>query len=365
MEHGDASKASGYFEHAIQAKPDVPVLLEWHAIALATQGRYPEAVVDLERANALQPDSAEVLRMLGSARYDADRTGDAISAWKHALELSPDSNTQYLLRKAERELEVEEKSRSKGTLHFTLHYQGERTASEFHNQILDTLENAYQDLSRQFNYTPGENIIVILYTQQEFEDITEAAGVGVLDATPCALFADVDNDGYQDLLVVRVTGPLLFLNQRNGTFRLKPDAFRFADEPLGTFTCAAFADYDRDGWLDVYFCLYSYYQGLTQNQYPTPYYNAQNGPPNFLFRNNRDNTFTDVTVRTGLDQNNNRYSFDCHWADYDNDGWPDLYVVNDFGKNNLYHNNGDGTFTDVTKKAGVADAGAHPAAFSP
>ena len=174
MEHGDASKASGYFEHAIQAKPDVPVLLEWHAIALATQGRYPEAVVDLERANALQPDSAELLRMLGLARYDADRTGDAISAWKHALELSPDSNTQYLLRKAEREIEVEEKSRSKETRHFTLHYQGERTASEFHNQILDTLENAYQDLSRQLNYTPGENIIVILYTQQEFEDITEA-----------------------------------------------------------------------------------------------------------------------------------------------------------------------------------------------
>lgn len=190
-----------------------------------------------------------------------------------------------------------------------------------------------------------------------FEDITEAAGVGVLDATPCALFADVDNDGYQDLLVVRVTGPLLFLNQRNGTFRLKPDAFRFADEPLGTFTGAAFADYDRDGWLDVYFCLYNYYKGLTQNQYPTPYYNAQNGPPNFLFRNNRDNTFTDVTARTGLDQNNNRYSFDCHWADYDNDGWPDLYVVNDFGKNNLYHNNGDGTFTDVADNAGVSDIG--------
>ena len=190
-----------------------------------------------------------------------------------------------------------------------------------------------------------------------FEDITEAAGVGVLDACPCALFADVDNDGYQDLLVVRVTGPLLFLNQRNGTFRLKPDAFRFANEPQGTFTGAAFGDYDRDGWLDVHFCLYSYYKGLTQNQYPLPYYDAQNGPPNFLFRNNGDNTFIDVTARTGLNQNNNRYSFDCHWADYDNDGWPDLYVVNDFGKKNLYHNNGNGTFTDIADNAGVSDIG--------
>jgi len=96
-------------------------------------------------------------------RYNADRTSAAIAAWKRAEELSPDSHTGYLLHKAERELEVEEKSRSKETSHFTLHYQGERTASEFHNQILESLENAYQDLSRQLNYTPGENIIVILY----------------------------------------------------------------------------------------------------------------------------------------------------------------------------------------------------------
>ncbi|MGO9270943.1 MAG: FG-GAP-like repeat-containing protein [Terriglobia bacterium] len=190
-----------------------------------------------------------------------------------------------------------------------------------------------------------------------FEDVTDAAGVGVLDGTPCALFCDINNDGHQDLLVVRDTGPVLFLNQGNGTFKIKPDAFRFANEPKGTFTGAAFGDYDRDGWLDVYFCLYSYYQGLNQYRYPTPYFDAQNGPPNFLFRNNRDGTFADVTAATGLNQNNNRYSFDCHWADYDNDGWPDLYVVNDFGRKNLYRNHGDGTFTDVAEEAGVVDIG--------
>jgi tetratricopeptide (TPR) repeat protein len=190
-----------------------------------------------------------------------------------------------------------------------------------------------------------------------FQDITDEAGVGVLDNTPCALFADVDNDGHQDLLVVRATGPLLFLNQGNGRFRLKPDAFRFASEPQGTFTGAAFGDYDRDGWLDVYFCLYSYYQGLDQYRFPTPYYDAQNGPPNFLFRNNRGTTFLDVTAQAGLNQNNNRYSFDCHWVDYNNDGWSDLYVVNDFGRKNLYRNNRDGTFTDVAEEAGVLDIG--------
>ncbi|MGH9447422.1 MAG: CRTAC1 family protein, partial [Terriglobia bacterium] len=118
------------------------------------------------------------------------------------------------------------------------------------------------------------------------------------------------------------------------------------------------ADYDRDGWLDIYFCLYSYYQGPDRYRYPVPYDNAQNGPPNFLFRNNRNGTFTDVTQETRLDHNNNRFSFACGWCDYDRDGWPDLYVANDFGQKNLYRNNGDGTFTDIAGRAGVLDTGA-------
>jgi tetratricopeptide (TPR) repeat protein/peroxiredoxin len=190
-----------------------------------------------------------------------------------------------------------------------------------------------------------------------FEDVTEAAGVGVLDNTPCALFADVSNNGHQDLVVVTANGPLLFLNQGKGKFRLKPGAFRFAQPPQGTFTGAAFGDYDRDGLLDIYFCLYSYYKGLEQYHFPVPYYDARNGPPNFLFHNEGDATFQDVTAATGLSQNNDRFSFDCNWCDYDNDGWPDLYVVNDFGRKNLYHNNRNGTFTDIAEEAGVVDVG--------
>jgi tetratricopeptide (TPR) repeat protein len=191
-----------------------------------------------------------------------------------------------------------------------------------------------------------------------FEDITEASGLGILENTACALFADFDNDGRQDLIVVRTSGPLLFLNQGRGKFRPKPGAFQFATPPQGTFTGAAVADYDRDGWLDIYFCLYLYYQGTEQYKYPSPYYDAENGPPNFMMRNNRDGTFRDVTVETGLDKNNTRYSFCCGWSDYNRDGWPDLYVVNDFGRKNLYRNNGDGTFSDVAPKAGVEDVGA-------
>ncbi len=191
-----------------------------------------------------------------------------------------------------------------------------------------------------------------------FEDITESSGTGILENSACALFADINNDGLQDLIVVRTSGPLLFLNQGGGAFIAKPGAFQFASPPQGTFTGAAIADYDRDGWLDIYFCLYLYYQGTGQYKYPSPYYDANNGPPNFLLRNNRDGSFRDVTAAAGLSQNNTRYSFCCGWNDYNGDGWPDLYVVNDFGRKNLYQNNGDGTFTDVAEQLGVDDVGA-------
>jgi tetratricopeptide (TPR) repeat protein len=191
-----------------------------------------------------------------------------------------------------------------------------------------------------------------------FEDITVMSGLGILENTACALFVDVDNDGRQDAIIVRSEGPLLFLNEGGGKFRRRPDAFRFARPPQGAFTGAAVADYDRDGWLDVYFCLYAYYQGTNQYRYPTPYYDAENGPPNFLMRNNRDATFRDVTRESGLDQNNTRFSFCCSWGDDNGDGWPDVYVVNDFGRKNLYRNNGDGTFTDIAREAGVEDVGA-------
>ncbi len=191
-----------------------------------------------------------------------------------------------------------------------------------------------------------------------FEDITEISGLGILENTACALFADFNNDGRQDVILVRTNGPLLFLNEGGGKFRPRPDAFQFASPPQGTFTGAAVADYDRDGWLDIYFCLYTYYQGTGQYKYPSPYYDAENGPPNFMMRNNRDGTFRDVTRESGLSQNNTRYSFACGWTDYDRDGWPDLYVVNDFGRKNLYHNNGDESFTDVAPQAGVEDVGA-------
>src|SRR5258708_37117093 len=97
-----------------------------------------------------------------------------------------------------------------------------------------------------------------------FEDITEASGIGILENTACALFADFDNDGRQDVVVVRASGPLLFLKEGGGKFRPKPFAFQFVKSLQATFTAAAAADYHRDGWIDIYSCLYVYYRGPEQ-----------------------------------------------------------------------------------------------------
>lgn len=191
-----------------------------------------------------------------------------------------------------------------------------------------------------------------------FADITAESGTGALDSTSMALFADLDGDDDQDLLLVAAQGPILLLNDGSGSFRRKPDAFRFALDPQGQLTSAALADYDRDGDLDLYVCSYRYHAGTGSHRPPTPYHDANNGPPNYLLRNRGDGSYEDVTAASGLDRNNARFSFGASWGDYDGDGWPDLYVANDFGRNNLYRNLGDGTFSDTASLAGVEDVGA-------
>ncbi|HLH04895.1 MAG TPA: FG-GAP-like repeat-containing protein [Bryobacteraceae bacterium] len=190
-------------------------------------------------------------------------------------------------------------------------------------------------------------------------DITDQWGAGLLDDTSCALFLDLRNSGRQDLVVLRSAGPVLFLND-GARFRMRTDAFQFATAPGGNFTGMAAADYDRDGRLDLYLCCYVYFQSEAQYTYAVPYHDAQNGPPNFLFHNNLNadgsGFFTDATEQTGMNQNNNRFSFAPAWCDFNGDGWPDLFVANDFGRKNLYVNT-RGHFEDKAAEAGVEDIG--------
>jgi Tfp pilus assembly protein PilF len=185
-----------------------------------------------------------------------------------------------------------------------------------------------------------------------FEDITTRAGVGVLDDTAQSLFADIDNDGDQDLMLATGTRPLLFLNDGTGRFAPVADAFRFERPLQGVLTSITMADYDRDGFLDLYLCVYSYFFGAGEDKAgtPMPYYDARNGPPGVLFHNDGHGHFVDATKAAGLDEGNDRYHFAAAWGDYDHDGWPDLLVANDFGTKNLYHNRG--------RRAGASPAGA-------
>jgi hypothetical protein len=141
------------------------------------------------------------------------------------------------------------------------------------------------------------------------------------------------------------TGPVIFqdISEKAGLtkwqHKMGTPEKPYIIETIGSGACLL--DYDRDGWLDIYLVNGSTYDAETGKTDP---------PHAALFHNNHDGTFTNVANLAGV--TNGRWGFGCAVGDYDNDGWPDLYVAN-YGKNRLYHNNHDGTFTDIAETAGV------------
>jgi enediyne biosynthesis protein E4 len=170
----------------------------------------------------------------------------------------------------------------------------------------------------------------------KFEDVTVKAGVGATPGvwTQGATFVDINNSGRLDIYVCRYNAPnLLYINQGDGTFKEMGHAYGL--DVVDSSVMAAFSDYDRDGWLDVYIA--------TNILNITTHPNGQRG---ILLHNNRNGTFANVTQSAGITGESQSHS--ATWWDYDNDGWPDLYVANDYGyPDRLFHNNRDGTFTDV------------------
>ncbi|HWB02477.1 MAG TPA: VCBS repeat-containing protein [Verrucomicrobiales bacterium] len=193
-------------------------------------------------------------------------------------------------------------------------------------------------------------------------DATEALGLGYLDATTAALFLDLDNDGDQDL-VASMPGALVFFENRGGA-KFEPRVrSRVAD---AGYSLAA-ADFDGNGYTDVYVCRYhpSRREGA-KLAVPVPYFHAQNGGRNYLVRNNGRKegewlAFDDATDECGLNVNNSRFSFAAVWDDLDGDGDLDLFVANDFGRDVCYVNDlvpgGRAVFREVAEEAGAADGG--------
>ena len=175
-----------------------------------------------------------------------------------------------------------------------------------------------------------------------------------LESTTSALLIDLDNDGDQDLVAATVAGIILAANDGRGVFQIRN---AITGMPEAHTICAA--DYDNDRDLDIYVCNYGASGGPGSKRgyeatAPVPYNDANNGGPNALLQNNGNFQFRDVAKSVGLDQNNRRFSFAASWEDFDKDGDVDLYVANDFGRNNLYENV-NGRFVDIAASAGVED----------
>lgn len=165
-------------------------------------------------------------------------------------------------------------------------------------------------------------------------DRSATAGVDWLDRSHGALFADLDNDGDQDLIVSAGSRLLLMENDGSGKFTLRTRL-----KPFPTAHSITAIDYDSDGLLDIYVCSYgNSLETFADSQTPLPWHDANNGAPNSLFRNESAWKFRNVTSDVGLDENNRRFSYAASWCDFDRDGDQDLYVANDFGRNNLFVN---------------------------
>jgi enediyne biosynthesis protein E4 len=196
-----------------------------------------------------------------------------------------------------------------------------------------------------------------------FTDVTTGSGLTHTGWGMGVCAGDYDNDGYDDLYVTYYGGNVLYHNNGNGTFT--DVTAKAGVRGHGWGMGCAFGDYDSDGYLDLYVANYldvdinhlgepgsapnCTYRGIATFCGPR----GLPGGRDILFHNNHDGTFTDVTEKAGIDPDK-YYGLGVVWGDYDKDGRPDIYVANDSTPSSLYHNNGDGTFTDVAVPAGVA-----------
>jgi len=174
FEHGNVAQARQYFESALRFQPDNSTILVYYAALLVRTGNAGQSLPYAQRAVQAAPSSPDAYTMLGYAQFALDHTREAITSWKRSLELRPDAKVEQLLAKAQREQRVESDFAQGESSHFVLHYEGKQTSEAFRGQILAALEFDYDDLVRDLGTPPRDNILVTLYTEQAFFDVTHA-----------------------------------------------------------------------------------------------------------------------------------------------------------------------------------------------
>ena len=313
------------------------------------------------------------LVVLGSTLLDALTT--PLGKWNRSLSLSstqtasPESPVQFVNVAHEAGLTIPNVWGGADHKRYIIEAKGSGLA--FFDYDQDGWLDIYLTNGTRFDekWAPGQEPTSHLYRNNRdgtFTDVTAKSGLARTGWQTGVCVGDYDNDGWDDLFCCFWGHNILFHNNGDGTFTDVTRKAGVYDERVRWGSGCTFLDYDRDGHLDLFVCNYIQLDPKTTGS-PGESASCQwkgipvmcgprglTGDTNVLYRNNGDGTFTDVSQKAGILKPGPRYSITAASADFDNDGWPDIYVAVDSEPSILFRNNHDGTFTDIAVMAGCA-----------